>query len=429
MIKITALTLLLTKYDKYLLLTLSLTVFFSLSVSAQSADTLFKYGRELAYRNQFDSAIVMLEQASALQPRNMDIRLTLARVFAWNKNYPAAENIVQVVIANQPKNREAMAVLSDISLWSQNWSGLEYITFKALNPNSLTDNAKIITDSADFIKKYAIGLIEQKRYQEAANILKPFLPDMKQLWETAARKLRCNMLSLHAGYFDFKSQQQDWQTASVEYMRRQKKISLIGSLNVANRFGKQGSQLLLQAYPKIGSKAYSQLLFGYSSGKVFPNLTYGGSFFAGIARYWELEAGFRIYQVNTPLLAIPVEKATVLRGGISYQKKYFRVNYTLSKINGVGSSGLAHVLSYRHLLKDDESFFQLSLGTGSNISNQISPQFDNFAINSKIVSFTINRWLNNQWRIVGSISWEQNKDKDGIKLNRMIYDLGVSHRF
>ncbi len=429
MIKVTALTSLSAICSKHLLLTLFLTGFFSLAVSAQSADTLFKYGRELAYRNQFDSAIVMLERASALQPRNMDIRIALARVFAWNKNYITAEEITQVVLANQPKNREAIAVLSDISLWSKNWSELEHITFKALNPNSLLGDAKIVTDSADFIKKYAIGLIEQKRYQEAAKILKPFLPDMKQLWETAARKLRHNMLSLHAGYFDFKSQQQDWQTATIEYMRRQKKLTLIGGVNVANRFGKQGSQFLLQAYPKIGQAAYAQLLLGYSSGKVFPNLTYGGSFFAGIARYWELEAGFRVYQVNTPHLPTPVEKATVLRGGVSYQKRYLRLNYTLSKINGVGSSGLAHILSYRHLLKDDESFFQLSLGTGSNVSNQISPQFDNFAINSKIVSLTMNRWLNNQWRIVGNISWEQNKNKDGIKLHRMIYDLGVSHRF
>jgi YaiO family outer membrane protein len=398
-------------------------------LSAQSADSLYKQGRELAYRNQFDSALIFLHLACAAQPRDMDMRLTLARVYAWKKDYPNAEMNMAVVTSNQPHNREALAVLADIYLWSKNWPELDNITQKALNPLNATSTMTGVKDSVIFIQKYAAGLIEQKMYREAVNAMKPFRVELKKLWDIAIKKLRYNTLSVYAGYYDFKTAQTDWQTAAVEYIRRQKRATYVGTLNYAHRFGKQGTQWLLQAYPKIGKQAYAQLIFGYSEGKVFPNLTYGGSFFAGVAKRWEIEAGMRIYQVNTPQLAIKVERATVLRGGLSYQNRQHRMAYTVSKVSGISTSGFAHTLSYRHYLKDAESYFQLAIGTGTNINNQISPQFDNFALNSKVVSLTLNRWINDRWRVMGNTAWEQNKTKDGIKQNRMTYDLGVGYRF
>ncbi len=408
---------------------ISFSILTATQLSAQSPDTLFKQGRELAYRNQFDSALIFLHLACAAQPRDMDMRLTLGRVYAWKKDYKNAEINVQVVTTHQPNNREALAVLADIYLWSRSWAELDNITQKALNFNNSTPEINGVKDSVVFIQKYAAGLIEQKLYREAVNTMKPFRVELKKLWDIAIKKLRYNTLSVYAGYYDFKTEQTDWQTAAVEYIRRQKRATYVGTLNYANRFGKQGTQWLLQAYPKIGKQAYAQLIFGYSEGKVFPNLTYGGSFFAGVAKKWEIEAGMRIYQVNTPQLAIKVERATVLRGGLSYQNKQHRIAYTVSKISGISTSGFAHTLSYRHYLKDAESYFQLAIGTGTNINNQISPQFDNFALNSKVVSFTLNRWINDRWRVMGNAAWEQNKNKDGIKQNRMTYDLGVGYRF
>ena len=101
----------------------------------------------------------------------------------------------------------------------------------------------------------------------------------------------------------------------------------------------------------------------------------------------------------------------------------------LLKITGVGVSGFAHNLSYRHYLKDSESYLQLALGTGANTNNQLTLQYDSFIINSRVVSVQINRWLNDRWRVTGGMTWEQNKNTDGSRKSRMTYDLGVGFRF
>ena len=401
-------------------------------VSAQSADSLFKQGSRLAFQSQYDPAIVLLQKACDLQRQNMEIRLTLARTYAWSHDYKNAEKNAQIVLDNQPKNREAMGAIADIYLWSKNWAGLETITQKALNKSSNLNLAGV-TDSVVFIQKYALGLIEQNLYDEAVKVLSPFKKPLKPLWNIAILKVRHNTLSVYTSYYDFSngvnSQQKDWQTASVEYIRRQRRITVLGTLNYARRFEKQGTQWLFQAYPKIGHSAYAQLLFAYSDGKVFPNLTYGGSFFANFRKYWELEAGIRIYQVNTPLLQNKTERSTVLRGGISYQKQQHRFAYIILKIDGIGVSGFAHNLSYRHYLKDSESYLQLAIGTGANTNNQLTLQYDSFIINSRVVSAQINRWLNDRWRVTGGTTWEQNKNTDGSRQSRMTYDLGIGFRF
>ena len=405
---------------------------FASVVFAQSADSLFNKGSRLAFQSQYDSAIILLQKAGDLQPQNMEIRLTLARTYAWNHDYKNAEKNAQIVLDNQPKNRDAMGAMADIYLWSKNWAGLESVTQNALNKTSSL-NLVGVTDSVVFIQKYALGLIEQQLFEDAVSALRPFKKELKPLWNIAILKLRHNTVSIYTSYYDFSndinSQQKDWQTAAVEYIRRQRRITVLGTLNYARRFEKQGTQWLFQAYPKIGRSAYAQLLFAYSDGKVFPNLTYGGSFFANFRKYWELEAGMRIYQVNTPLLPNKTERATVLRGGISYQKRQNRYAYVLLKITGVGVSGFAHNLSYRHYLKDSESYLQLAIGTGTNTNNQLTLHYDSFIINSRVLSAMINRWVNDRWRVTGGMTWEQNKNTDGSRKSRMTYDLGVGFRF
>ena len=425
------------KYIKPCRIVLLIAVFLSVAslISAQSADSLFKQGSRLAYQSQYDSAIVLLQKACILQPQDMEMRLTLARAYAWSHDYKNAEQNAQIVLDNQPKNRDAMGAMADIYLWSKNWAGLESITQNALNKTSSLNLAGV-TDSVVFIQKYALGLIEQKLFDEAVKVLSPFRKPLKPLWNIAILKLRRNTLSVYTSYYDFsnaipsgQTTQKDWQTAAVEYIRRQRRVSILATLNYARRFENQGTQWLFQAYPKIGHSAYAQLIFAYSDGKVFPNLTYGGSFFANFRKYWELEAGIRIYQVNTPLLQNKTERTTVLRGGISYQKQQHRFAYVILKIDGIGVSGFAHNLSYRHYLKDSESYWQLAIGTGANINNQLTLQYDSFIINSRVISALVNRWLNDRWRVMGGMTWEQNKNTDGSRKSRMTYDLGVGFRF
>ena len=392
---------------------------------AQTADSIFKKGSQLAFNSQYDSAIVLIKKACAMQPKDMDMRLTLGRVYAWKREYFEAETNVKLVLNNQPNNREAMTVLADVYLWSNNWSELDNLTKNALVPskNNNNPNTNTVTDSVAFIQRFAAGLTEQLRYYEAKDVLKPFKEKLPKLWDLVIYKLLANTVSIHLGYYEFKTQQPDWQTAEIEYIRKLRGITIVGSLNYAARFGKQGTQLMVQAYPKIGNRSYLWLILGLSEGVTFPDQVYGASFFNSFKKNWEGEIGIRLFKTKNG------ESATILRGGIAYTKKQHRFNYIIAKVQGTGIDGLSHNLSYRNYYKNDESYLQVGIGTGSS-TQTLSVLQDNFIVNAHVANVLANHWFTHNWRGFGGISWEENQNpNDGTWAKRWIYEIGIGFRF
>jgi YaiO family outer membrane protein len=394
------------------------------SSSAQYVDSNYINGRDLAYKGKYDTAISLILLAIDDNPYDLEMLMTLSRVYAWKKDFKEAEAQTQAILAKKPGNREALAILGDIYLWSKNWSALDTLTQQALSPQAPADAS--VRDSVVFIQKYVYSLMEQKRFEDARDALRPVKEQLPKLWHIIIKKLLKNNISLSYAYFDFQNQNTDWHTASLEYTRQLNGLTLVGSYNYANRFGSNGSQYMLQAYPKLGRKMYAWLIAGISNGKAFPNGTYGISLFRGVKKYWEPELGIRLFTV-----AKNDERSIVLRGGLSYHKAQNRFNYLLSSVKGAGSEGLAHNFYYRRYLKDDESYGQLSLGTGASTQNLISTQFDNFVINSFAASLSGVYWFNKNWRGSAGVSWEQNQKNIGLESarSRLIYSLGLAYRF
>ena len=203
-------------------------------------------------------------------------------------------------------------------------------------------------------------------------------------------------------------------------------MTVIGSLNYADRFGSAGNQYMLQAYPILGKKMYAWLIAGFSDGKAFPNGAYGLSLFRSVKKYWEPELGIRIFTVEKN-----AEKSMVLRGGLSYHRGQNRFNYLASRITGTATDGWAHNFYYRRYWKDEQSYVQLSVGTGANAPSAISPQFDNFLINSFTTSISTIYWFNNHWRGSAGVSWEQSQKTliTETPRSRIIYSIGLAYRF
>jgi YaiO family outer membrane protein len=397
---------------------------FAMPLSAQYVDSNYIQARELAYKGQFDTAITLLKVAIDDNPHDIEMLMTLARVYAWNKNYKEAEAQTQEILTKQSKNREALAILADVHLWSKNWSALENLTQQALTPQAPSE--ALVKDSVVFIQKLVFGLIEQTRYEDARDALLPVRTQLPKLWDIVRIKLMTNALSVRYNFYNFQNQNTDWHTLELEYIKRLHGLTVVGGVNLADRFGARGSQYMLQAYPKLGKKMYAWLIAGFSDGKAFPNGTYGISLFRSVKRYWEPELGIRLFTVTKNN-----EKATVLRGGISYHKRLNRFNYLLNYIDGTGSNGWAHNLSYRRYLKDDESYLQLGVGTGASSQGIISPQFDSFIINSFTASLSGVYWFNKNWRGGIGIALEQSQKSIGVEVpkSRLIYSLGLTYRF
>ena len=436
---------------RFLCATIFIFLYFSLPtrLSAQSIESLYQQARNLAANQRYDTAIILMKQVCEKQPLDTDMRLYLARVYAWKKDFDNAQYTTSLILYNQPRNQDALLLLADIYLWSKQWDKLEKLIKNVLytdgtsrgNREGVLDSKFQIPDSMrgvwnlksgiwnldsiPFIQKYAFGLIEQKRYQEAEKLVFPVRDRLFATWDFVKSKLISNTFSVHYTNYHFNTKQSDWHVIETQYAKKLSFATIIGSVNYANRFEKEGFQFMAQAYPKIGHRSYAWLLVGVSDGKTYPNLVYGGSFFTTVKKYWELEAGIRFFKVKT------TEKATILRGGIAYQNKQHRLSYTLMKMNGTGISGFAHVFSYQNYFNKDDSYIRFGIGTGSNNeASLLALRYDNFIINSLSTGVALNYQFNRNWAVLGGCSWEHNKNQGtDNKQSRWVFDVRLAYKF
>lgn len=84
-----------------------------------------------------------------------------------------------------------------------------------------------------------------------------------------------------------------WQFASASVSHRTERGSLIGRLNYANRFGSNGTQFEVDAYPRLTSSIYAYMSAGYSGSGIFPTWRSGGELFTSLPDAWEASLGYR----------------------------------------------------------------------------------------------------------------------------------------
>ena len=82
-----------------------------------------------------------------------------------------------------------------------------------------------------------------------------------------------------------------WQLASLEVGARRPRLTPIGRVNFASRFGESGYQLEADLYPARAGLGYAYLSAAYSDGAPFPDLRLAGELFATLPRAWEASGG------------------------------------------------------------------------------------------------------------------------------------------
>lgn len=104
-----------------------------------------------------------------------------------------------------------------------------------------------------------------------------------------------NIVSVNYDHTHFDKQfVDDWQMVSLEYKRHTGFGALLGRLNYANRFAKNGWQAEGEAYPVISKKLYAFAGFSYAHDvPVFPRWRTGSTLYYSFAKSWEAEGGFR----------------------------------------------------------------------------------------------------------------------------------------
>lgn len=282
-------------------------LFFAKTAQAQaelSADSLFTLARSAAFdRKDYPKAVELCQQALAKSPGYNDIRNFLGRIYTWTDQLDDARREFDTVLKNDLKNRDAYSGLVDLNFWNNR------------SPEALTlVNAGLAfhpTDEELLLKKARIlndlnQLTEANAVVTTLLTLNPKNNDARALaarlrWSATKNAIAVSYDYLHfdRGYNDA-LHLQPWHVLAVQYSHQTKLGSVLGRINYAQRFGENGLQFEVDAYPRISPTFYAYVNAGVSTDQpVFPHFRAGASLYANLPRSFEGEVGFRLLQFSS----------------------------------------------------------------------------------------------------------------------------------
>ncbi len=325
----------------------------------QNSDSLFQKAQQLAREGNYERSRRLARQVIQEVPDFTDATVLIGRTYAWESKYDSARAVLLPHVEVLPAPAEVLLALTDIELWSKNpLASLRYASLgQAQYPNVV---------SFDLAK--ARALRDLHRYREAIQALKAVnVPDnhkveelLTQLYGSLGNRLRAD--------YRFSYQTDDapsWQLGSIEYTRLSPKGNFIAKINYADRFEREGVQGELEAYPRLGEKAYAYVGLGASSGMLFPSYRGGAEFYYLLPRQMEVSLGTRA-------LFYPEETVLLYTGhfGIYFSRYWVAFRPFLQQQRNQWKT--TATLQLRRYFKHADEFLSLKLVKGSTPFTQVT---------------------------------------------------------
>lgn len=168
-------------------------------------------------------------------------------------------------------------------------------------------------------------------------------------------------------YVYFHGDLDPWQMASLSLGNRGTRGTFIGRVNLASRFGEQGAQAELDAYPRLSEKVYAFLNIGYSGADIFPEWRSGAELFAALPDAWEASAGYRQLRFEG------VPPVTLITGAVG---KYFGNSWISARPYvrvGDNGTGTTVVVTGRRYFADADNYIGARISAGSSPSERATP--------------------------------------------------------
>jgi YaiO family outer membrane protein len=399
----------------------------SFSINAQaplSSDELFKNARTAAFdEKNYDKAKQLAYQALEKSPFYADIEIFLGRLYTWDKQYDSARYHFLNVLNTTPVNEEASVAFADLEYWNDHYEEALNICNRAL---------AVYPSSEALLLRKAKNLNAQKNFREASIVTSGLLKVNKKntaalaLASTLKDAVAVNIVSASYDRSSFDKQfDKPWQLGSISYGRRTSRGSITARINYANRFGSNGVQAELDAYPRISKTFYSYVSFGYSGDVgVFPKIRAGFSLYANLPKSFEAEAGIRYLYFTS------ATNVYTLYIGKYYKSFLFSARTYLTP--SVSSVSHSYTLAGRYYFKGAEDFLGLSIGTGispddTNQNVQFNTKASKLGTKQFAISFS-HTFL--KWNIVSASGGLINQEyRPGIKGNQLNLSAGLSRRF
>lgn len=345
----------------------------------RSSDQLFQDARKAAFDDKnYPLAIQLSRLALAKSPDYSDIRVFLGRIYTWSDHPDSARAEFRYVLQAHPDYEDAYVAITDLEYW-----------------NDRPDTALIYAEqglqhyprSEELLLRKARVLVAKRQLQEAAKTatallaINPSNAAGRALLNSIKDQVRKNKIDISYDYTYFdKRFDQPWHLASIGYYRQTKLGTVIGRLNYGHKFGEDGLQGEIEAYPRISPIFYTYVNAGYSGSDIFPKYRGGFSLFANLPAAFEAELGFRYLYFSD---AVWVYTASV---GKYYSNFWFNLRTYLTPGEGDLSRSFAFTTRYYTAGADD--FITAGIGTG--ISPDDQRNNINYAINTNLISYKFN---------------------------------------
>jgi YaiO family outer membrane protein len=381
---------------------------FSNSSKAQedttTSDGLFKAARQAAFdENDYSKAKEYCHRALYKSPEYTDIVVFLGRLYTWSKQYDSARITFQKALNVQPDYEDTYEAYTDMEYWTDHYGDALKIVDTGLSYHPA---------SASLLLKKAKVLNALRNYKDAANIVNDILKTDKNNAEARALAARLkdnaalNKVSLSYDYVYFDKQfNEPWHFVSFDYTRQTKLGSITPRVNYANRFGQNGWQYEVDAYPHISKTFYAYANVGYSDNTVvFSRWRAGFSLFTNLPKSFELETGWRYLYFSTP--------TNMFTGYLGKYYKNYLFGFRTYITPGNNSTSESYNAFMRYYFGGADDFFGVGVGTGispdeSSLSQQLNNPYElkTYKANAEfrhviktfnIIGFTAS-WINQEY--------------------------------
>lgn len=349
-------------------------------------DKSFANARELAFNAERTKAQDTLKFILTKYPNYHDIRSFLASTYSWDKKYKEARTEFDYVLEKAPKRKETWMAAINNELWSDNpQKALEKVN------TALTH----FENDEDLLFLKAKSLENNRREEDALLVLDDLMKQnqenqkAKDYKNSLIQKISFNTIGISSFlnlYSDIFSPAQEY---TLKLGRKTKYGSIIGRVNINNRFNTTGTQFEIDAYPKIAKGVYAYLNFGYSNTKLFPDYRHGAELHFSLPLSMDASVGYRALHFGTNTTLMYTGSLGLYRGNYYFSFRPYFTPKTENNITTVSKSGTLNIRKYK---SDEDNYVGISFGMGySPEINDFDPVLNrNVIINLKSQSGNVN---------------------------------------
>lgn len=416
-----------------------LVIFLFLSVHSLSAknnnsqDTtsnsyLLDKAREFAYNKERIKARNLCFQILKRDSTYWDAAVLIGRTYIWDSEYDSSRVVLNRVLIQKPGYYDAIDAIIDNEIMADDYSSAVIYADEALlyHPGDET-----------FLYKKARALNKLGKTKDSQAILRNIVqlnPDNKEapkLLLDIKRAGRVNKftMSYSTDMFDGST---PWTFASASLGRKTKRFgSVILRYNFANRFGNNGNQIEIDAYPAIAKGIFFYFNAGISNKKNFPYTRLSIEPYFKLPKSFELSVGVRYMNFDANrLFALDSNKVLIYTGTIG---KYFG-SYWISLrpyfTKGTDAWSKSASITVRRYFGDEDSFISLNVGSG------MSPDEQQYAFNPDMTFLKSNKIsLDYQQKVAHQLifycggGYAREEIRTDVKRNRFSLSAGISILF